>query len=148
MPIETDHIHLWAWAHATPESFTHGGDSDPLHANLRKIVLHSPEYHGGCPYFLGAAGAITMKLAATSQHTCPCNITKTTPKPHSKKPGFLIQAPTLTLPSFQAMLEHHLPRLANNVPFTSWTRSPEFCAMQRQPDRTALPSQLTSEMLL
>lgn len=75
----------------TAESFTHAGDSDSLHANPRKIKLHSPKYHRSCPDFFGAAGP-TVKLTATWQHTCLCSITKMTPKPHPNKPGVLIQA--------------------------------------------------------
>lgn len=128
--------------HATPESFTCGGDSNPLHAN--------PEYHKGCPDSFGMAVSTAFKLAATSQHACPCSMTKTTPKPHPKKPGFLVKAPTSTLPSSQAMLEHHLVRLENNSPFTTGqgSRNPapcrgsqlELCCLPSSPQRCCCKS--------
>lgn len=130
----------------TPESFTHGGHSDSLHANPREFKLHSPKYHRSCPDFFGPTGP-TLKLTTTQQHTCLCCITKMTPIPKS----LASLSKPCTCPctaSSQVILEHHLARLPNDVPFTGWRSSPQCCAVQRQPVRTALPPLLTSKMLL
>lgn len=60
-------------------------ETDSLHANPRKIKLHSPKYHRSCTDFLTHTEVNCNPTAHLSQQHM-------TPKPHPKKPGILTQA--------------------------------------------------------
>lgn len=85
-----------------------------------------------------------------------CNLTACLPLQHdqdntktpSQKAWLSCQSPhqyTAQLPSYAGA---PFGQAGKQQPFYHWTRFPESCAVQRQPVRTVLPPQLTSEMLL
>ena len=116
--------------HMPLQSLSHGEETairrTPTPERSYRTVLNTAE---AAPDFLGLQDP--QQRRELQPHSTPApqhnhDDTKTPPK----EPGFLTQAPTPALPSSQAMPEHPLP---------GWMRSPEPCAV---------PSQLTSEMLL
>lgn len=147
MPIETDNIYLWGRTDATPESFTRGGDSEPLHANPRKLIIPQSRISQRLPRFLWSCRIHNNEIS--------CNLTAHLPVKHNKDNT---KTPFQTWPSYPSTQPYtaQLPSYTGapfaqpgkQCSFYQLDRSPESCAVQRQPVRTALPSQLTSEMLL